>query len=172
MSSCVASGQLGATAIGLHFRCSISPMASKTCQKWSKMLSGRPTVYSVMKTNPWPFGTNINMSSNPPWAVEAEEEEYFYQVEQLTFLWVLFTLIVIGNATVLIALSVSKAVIAKCLGRVGRNMNCHSTQNWVKSFLFISKQVYLVTTKSANLKGSWKCHTQGRISPFPVLNLL
>ena len=33
---------------------------------------------------------------------------YFYQVEQLTFLWVLFTLIVIGNATVLIALILSK----------------------------------------------------------------
>ena len=34
--------------------------------------------------------------------------EYFYQVEQLTFLWILFFLIVIGNATVLIALIVSK----------------------------------------------------------------
>ena len=33
---------------------------------------------------------------------------YFYQVEQLTFLWILFSLIVIGNATVLIALIVSK----------------------------------------------------------------
>lgn len=34
--------------------------------------------------------------------------EYFYQVEQLTFLWILFILIVIGNATVLIALTLSK----------------------------------------------------------------
>ena len=43
---------------------------------------------------------------------EDEDEDgltgYFYQVEQLTFLWVLFTLIVIGNATVLIALTLSK----------------------------------------------------------------
>ena len=34
--------------------------------------------------------------------------QYFYQVEQLTFLWVLLTFIVIGNATVLIALLLSK----------------------------------------------------------------
>lgn len=34
--------------------------------------------------------------------------QYFYQVEQLTFLWILLTLIVIGNATVLIALLLSK----------------------------------------------------------------
>ena len=33
---------------------------------------------------------------------------YFFQVEQLTFLWVLLTLIVIGNAAVLIALLMSK----------------------------------------------------------------
>ena len=38
----------------------------------------------------------------------ADAAEYFYQVEQLTFLWVLFTMIVIGNATVLIALMLSK----------------------------------------------------------------
>ena len=37
--------------------------------------------------------------------------QYFYQVEQLTFLWILLTLIVIGNATVLIALLLSKADI-------------------------------------------------------------
>ena len=37
--------------------------------------------------------------------------QYFYQVEQLTFLWILLTLIVIGNATVLIALLLSKAYI-------------------------------------------------------------
>ncbi len=30
------------------------------------------------------------------------------QVEQLTFLWVLFALIVVGNSTVLIALALSK----------------------------------------------------------------
>ena len=47
-----------------------------------------------------------------------EDEEYFYQVEQLTFLWVLFTLIVIGNSIVLITLSVSKAVIVKCIGKL------------------------------------------------------
>ena len=34
--------------------------------------------------------------------------DYFFQVEQLTFLWILFSLIVIGNSTVLIALIVSK----------------------------------------------------------------
>ena len=49
--------------------------------------------------------------------MEEEDEEYFYQVEQLTFLWVLFTLIVIGNSIVLITLSVSKAVIVKCEGK-------------------------------------------------------
>ncbi len=41
-------------------------------------------------------------------ASDSDVTDYFYQVEQLTFLWVLFTLIVIGNATVLIALLVSK----------------------------------------------------------------
>ena len=40
--------------------------------------------------------------------VTEDVTEYFYQVEQLTFLWILFFLIVIGNATVLIALIVSK----------------------------------------------------------------
>ena len=35
-------------------------------------------------------------------------KEYFWQVEQLTFLWILLTFIVIGNATVLIALLLSK----------------------------------------------------------------
>ena len=39
---------------------------------------------------------------------ESDGTEYFYQVEQLTFLWVLLTMIVIGNATVLIALMMSK----------------------------------------------------------------
>jgi neuropeptide S receptor 1 len=34
--------------------------------------------------------------------------QYFYQVEQLTFLWILLTCIVIGNATVLVALLLSK----------------------------------------------------------------
>ena len=37
-----------------------------------------------------------------------DSTDYFYQVEQLTFLWVLFFFITIGNATVLIALLVSK----------------------------------------------------------------
>lgn len=36
------------------------------------------------------------------------DSDYFYQVEQLTFLWVLFTLIVIGNSIVLVGLSMSK----------------------------------------------------------------
>ena len=35
-------------------------------------------------------------------------ETNFYQVEQLTFLWVLFFFIVVGNSAVLIALLVSK----------------------------------------------------------------
>ncbi len=39
---------------------------------------------------------------------EAAAKGYFYQVEQLTFLWVLFTLIVLGNSTVLVALCLSK----------------------------------------------------------------
>ena len=39
---------------------------------------------------------------------KSDGSEYFYQVEQLTFLWILLTLIVIGNATVLIALLMSK----------------------------------------------------------------
>ena len=42
--------------------------------------------------------------------------QYFYQVEQLTFLWVLFALIVIGNSTVLIALLLSKGSIHKPCG--------------------------------------------------------
>ena len=42
-------------------------------------------------------------------AEPVDATDYFYQVEQLTFLWVLFIMIVIGNATVLIALSLSKS---------------------------------------------------------------
>ncbi|CAL1298824.1 unnamed protein product, partial [Larinioides sclopetarius] len=33
---------------------------------------------------------------------------YFYQTEQLTFLWVLFLMIVAGNSAVLVALLLSK----------------------------------------------------------------
>uniref|UniRef100_A0A0K2V4B7 Cardioacceleratory peptide receptor 2 [Tribolium castaneum] n=1 Tax=Lepeophtheirus salmonis TaxID=72036 RepID=A0A0K2V4B7_LEPSM len=38
----------------------------------------------------------------------APSSSHFFQVEQLTFLWILLILIVIGNATVLLALAVSK----------------------------------------------------------------
>ena len=63
-------------------------------------------------------------------SVEVEEdEEYFYQVEQLTFLWVLFTLIVIGNSIVLITLSVSKAVIVKCEGEIGMILELHRRES-------------------------------------------
>ena len=59
---------------------------------------------------------NINLSDENNNSAQADDPEvntstnpgYFYQVEQLTFLWILFSLIVIGNATVLIALIVSK----------------------------------------------------------------
>lgn len=49
-------------------------------------------------------GPTVNATVDPTDAASG----YFYQVEQLTFLWVLFTLIVIGNATVLIALTLAK----------------------------------------------------------------
>ena len=39
---------------------------------------------------------------------ETDISEHFYQLETLTCLWILFALIVIGNATVLIALTLSK----------------------------------------------------------------
>ena len=39
---------------------------------------------------------------------ETTSEANFYQVEQLTFLWVLFFFIVVGNSAVLVALLVSK----------------------------------------------------------------
>jgi len=59
---------------------------------------------------------NINLSDENNNSAQADDPKvntstnpgYFYQVEQLTFLWILFSLIVIGNATVLIALIVSK----------------------------------------------------------------
>ena len=41
-------------------------------------------------------------------ASETDITEHFYQVETLTCLWILFALIVIGNGTVLIALTLSK----------------------------------------------------------------
>ncbi len=63
---------------------------------------------SVLIAEVGPTKAGFPEVGNATVAIEAEEEEYFYQVEQLTFLWVLFTLIVIGNSTVLIALSVSK----------------------------------------------------------------
>ena len=46
-------------------------------------------------------------------------------MEQLTFLWVLFTLIVIGNSIVLITLSVSKAAIVKCEGEIVMILKLH-----------------------------------------------
>jgi len=48
------------------------------------------------------------MSNNTSRNETKDVAEYFYQVEQLTFLWILLTCIVIGNATVLIALLLSK----------------------------------------------------------------
>ena len=39
---------------------------------------------------------------------ESDITDYFYQIETLTCLWVLFALIVIGNGTVLVALTLSK----------------------------------------------------------------
>ena len=54
-------------------------------------------------------GTTAAAAGNTT-AVEKKTDgsAYFFQVEQLTFLWVLLTLIVIGNAAVLIALLMSK----------------------------------------------------------------
>ena len=58
-------------------------------------------------------GTLTNNGTTAGNATAAAEKKtdgsaYFFQVEQLTFLWVLLTLIVIGNAAVLIALLMSK----------------------------------------------------------------
>ena len=49
------------------------------------------------------IAVEANLTAN-----DTTSSAYFYQVEHLTFLWVLFTMIVIGNGTVLIALSLSK----------------------------------------------------------------
>lgn len=51
--------------------------------------------------------TFINTSSNKS-AEDDYEIYYFYKTEQLTFLWILFTMIVVGNTAVLVALSLSK----------------------------------------------------------------
>ena len=56
-------------------------------------------------------------------------------MEQLTFLWVLFTLIVIGNSIVLITLSVSKAVIVKCEGRSVMILELHRGESSLKKSL-------------------------------------
>ena len=89
----------------------LSPMSNWTQNLYAPELGSANALF--------PPGTAINQSSGAgvEAAAAADDEEYFYQVEQLTFLWVLFTLIVIGNSIVLITLSVSKAVIVKCLGR-------------------------------------------------------
>lgn len=53
-------------------------------------------------------GTEPTAATNDTTVKKTDGSEYFYQVEQLTFLWILLSLIVIGNATVLIALMMSK----------------------------------------------------------------
>ena len=80
----------------------LSPMSNWTQNLYAPELGSANALF--------PPGTAINQSSGAgvEAAAAADDEEYFYQVEQLTFLWVLFTLIVIGNATVLVALSISK----------------------------------------------------------------
>ena len=53
-------------------------------------------------------GNQQNISEDQIVASEKDITEHFYQVETLTCLWILFALIVIGNGTVLIALTMSK----------------------------------------------------------------
>ena len=53
-------------------------------------------------------GNQQNVSEDQIVASEKDITEHFYQVETLTCLWILFALIVIGNGTVLIALTMSK----------------------------------------------------------------
>ena len=48
------------------------------------------------------------MTGNTNNITNSDDDINFYQVEQLTFLWVLFFFIVVGNSAVLVALLVSK----------------------------------------------------------------
>lgn len=54
------------------------------------------------------FSSTSNASSHVFGTTTAASAINFYQVEELTFLWILFVFIVVGNATVLIALLLSK----------------------------------------------------------------
>lgn len=63
-----------------------------------------PTRFEVSYSSPG----NGSTSSTLFGSTTAASAINFYQVEELTFLWILFVLIVVGNATVLVALLLSK----------------------------------------------------------------
>lgn len=64
-----------------------------------------PTRFEVSYSSP---AGNQSTSSTLFGSTTAASAINFYQVEELTFLWILFVLIVVGNATVLVALLLSK----------------------------------------------------------------
>ena len=56
--------------------------------------------------------TNLSASiTSTPFGATTTAIALFYQTTELTFLWILFAFIVVGNATVLIALLLSKGKV-------------------------------------------------------------
>ncbi|XP_013778409.1 cardioacceleratory peptide receptor-like isoform X2 [Limulus polyphemus] len=66
-------------------------------------LDGPVFVLTVLTVN-----TSDNTSSNSSTEEDEIEYYYFYKTEQITFMWVIFTMIVVGNSSVLVTLLMSK----------------------------------------------------------------
>ena len=87
-----------------------SSLKTEAAQKQKKIMNTTTISEDFNLTEILNNSSENNSAENPAENGETSviNPGYFYQVEQLTFLWILFSLIVIGNATVLIALIVSK----------------------------------------------------------------